>query len=132
MLDADEQIALVETYFRAVDAEDMDGVLSTLADDCTFTVETHGVRLQGHTAIAAMFERLWTSHKAVRHYDFTHIPNPRTERIASQFKVQNTELDGGLTHKSNCNFFDVKDGCFAKVAVYMTGANPLNAEQAKD
>ena len=45
MLDADEQIELVETYFRAVDAEDIDAVLSTLADDCTFTVETDGVHL---------------------------------------------------------------------------------------
>ena len=132
MLDADEQIALVETYFRAVDAEDIDGVLSTLADDCTFTVETHGVHLKGHTEIAAMYECLWTSHKAVRHYDFTHIPSPRAARIASQFKVQNTELDGSLTHKSNCNFFDEKDGCFTRVAVYMTGANPHNAEHAKD
>ena len=127
MLDADEQIALVERYFRAVDEEDLDGVLATLAEDCAFRVESHGVNLNGHAEIAAMFERLWTSHKAVRHYDFAHVPHPCTERIASQFKVQNTQLDGSLTHKSNCNFFDIKEGRFAKVAVYMSGANTLNA-----
>lgn len=44
-MQADAEIALVERYFAAVDAEDLPGVLATLAKDCVFTVETHGVRL---------------------------------------------------------------------------------------
>jgi len=122
---ADEQIALVEAYFAAVDAEDLPGVLATLAPNCVFTVETHGVGLQGHEEISAMFHRLWASHRAVRHHAFVHVPDPSGGRIASRFKVENTETDGRLTHKSNCNFFEIADGRFETVAVYMAGINTL-------
>jgi len=121
----DDQIALVTRYFDAVDAEDMDALLETLAPDCVFSVETHGVRLQGHDQIAAMFTRLWADHAAVLHHRFTHVPDAATGHIASRFTVQNTEHDGSLTHKSNCNFFEIAQGRFASVRVYMTGQNTL-------
>ncbi len=58
------QIDLVERYFAAVDGEDIDALLSTLTHDCVFTVETHGVRLEGLGEITGMFRRLWDSHAA--------------------------------------------------------------------
>ena len=122
---ADEQIALVEAYFTAVDNENLPDVLGTLNKQCVFTVETHGVRLEGHEEIAGMFRRLWGNHRAVRHFDFVHVPDPAGDRIAAKFKVENTEQDGRLTHKSNCNFFDIKDCNFSAVAVYMSGPNTL-------
>lgn len=121
----EDQIALVERYFAAVDAEDLAAVLDTLDPDCVFTVETHGVWLDGAEAISGMFTRLWKNHAAVRHHAFTHVPNPETGRIASQFSVENTESDGCKTHKSNCNFFEIKQGRFVTVAVYMAGPNTL-------
>ena len=124
---ADEQITLVETYFAAVDAEDLPGVLATLTESCIFTVETHGIRLHGHGQISGMFRRLWDSHRAVRHHAFVHVPDPEGGRIASRFHVENTELDGRLTRKSNCNFFDIEGGKFRAVAVYMAGANTLES-----
>lgn len=126
-MQAEEQIALVEAYFAAVDNEDLPGVLATLTDDCVFTVETHGVRLQGHDEISGMLRRLWKNHKTVRHHAFVHVPDPVGSRIASQFQVENTELDGQLTGKSNCNFFEIENGRFRSVAVYMAGANTLNS-----
>lgn len=122
---SDEQIALVERYFTAVDAEDLPGLLNTLSPNCVFTVETHGVRLDGHAEISGMFSRLWNDHKAVRHHGFTHVPDPVGGRIASRFQVENTELDGSLTRKSNCNFFDIEGDRFTTVAVYMAGPNTL-------
>ena len=119
------QIALVGRYFDAVDGEDLAALLDTLHPDCVFSVETHGVRLEGHDEITAMFTRLWADHAAVLHHRFTHVSDPDTGQIASRFTVQNTEHDGSLTHKSNCNFFDIKDGRFASVRVYMTGQNTL-------
>ena len=116
---------LVERYFAAVDGEDLGGVLATLASDCVFTVETHGVRLVGHDEIAGMFRRLWANHAAVRHSDFLHVAAPQGGRIATRFQVQNTEHDGSLTHKSNCNFFEIKNGVFTAIAVYMAGPNTL-------
>lgn len=122
----DDQIALVLRYFAAVDAEDLPGVLDTLGPEAVFSVETHGVRLAGQAAIAAMFTRLWASHTQVRHLDFTHVADPAAGRIASRFTVENTETDGSLTRKSNCNFFDIASGRFTHVRVYMAGANTLN------
>lgn len=126
---ADEQIALVERYFAAVDDEDLPALLATLDAACIFTVETHGVRLEGHDAVAGMFRRLWASHRAVKHHRFTHVPDPSGGRIASRFTVENTEHDGTLTHKSNCNFFEIAEAGprFSAVAVYMAGANTLDA-----
>lgn len=121
----DDQIALVTRYFTAVDAENLPALLETLCADCVFSVETHGVRLQGHGQITDMFNRLWADHAAVLHHAFTHVPDPATGAIASRFTVQNTEHDGRLTHKSNCNFFEIREGRFASVRVYMAGPNTL-------
>lgn len=121
----EEQIALVARYFDAVDGEDLPGLLDTLAPDCVFSVETHGVRLEGHAEISAMFTLLWSDHVAVLHHGFTHVPDPEAGRIASRFTVRNTEHDGSLTHKSNCNFFEIDAGRFTSVRVYMAGPNTL-------
>ncbi|MEE4118502.1 MAG: nuclear transport factor 2 family protein [Paracoccaceae bacterium] len=124
----EEQIALVERYFTAVDGEDETALLATLTEDCVFTVETHGVRLHGHAEIADTFRRLWAEHAAVRHHRFTHVPAPDGGRIAARFAVENTEHDGALTRKSNCNFFEIAGARFSAVAVYMAGPNTLKGE----
>ena len=121
----DAQFALVKRYFDAVDGEDLPGLLDTLAPDCVFTVETHNVKLAGHAEISSMFTRLWADHAAVLHHQFTHVADPETGRTSSRYTVQNTEHDGSLTHKSNCNFFEIAGERFATVRVYMTGQNTL-------
>jgi ketosteroid isomerase-like protein len=122
----DELVGLVERYFSAVDGEDFEVLSTTLTDDCVFTVETHGVELNGIAAIRGMFDKLWADHAAVRHQDFTHVPSAEDGRVASQFTVVNTERDGGLTYKSNCNFFETRGDRFCRVAVYMAGAKTLD------
>jgi ketosteroid isomerase-like protein len=119
------QVDLVKRYFDAVDAEDLSGLLDTLAPNCIFTVETHDVRLEGHAEISEMFIQLWADHAAVLHHQFTHVPDLFSVRIASRFTVQNTEHDGSVTHKSNCNFFEIVEGKFSTIRVYMTGQNTL-------
>lgn len=117
--------ALVKRYFAAVDAEDLHAVLATLTPDCRFSIETHGVIFNGHDEVTGMFHRLWAAHAAVKHDQFTFVPAASDARIAAQFQVTNT-LDGGQkVHKSNCNFFSVRDGRFDTVAVYMAGENTL-------
>ena len=125
-MDAEAMIRLVERYFTAVDAQDLSGVLATLTPDCRFSVETHGVVLNGHAEITGMFERLWDAHAAVLHDQFVYVPDPANQRIACRFQVTNTLPDGGRVHKSNCNFFEIRDGLFSAVAVYMAGENTLN------
>ena len=120
-------IGLVERYFAAVDAEDFQAIAAILVPDCVFSVETHGVRLEGIAAIEKMFARLWADHAAVRHRDFIHVPDAEDGRIASRFTVINTHHDGRQVHKSNCNFFEAVAGRFSRVAVYMEGENTLEA-----
>lgn len=124
-MNRDELVALVERYFGAVDGEDFETLRAVLTEDCVFTVETHGVELHGIEAIDGMFGKLWADHASVQHRDFTHVPDVEGARIASRFTVVNTEHDGSLTFKSNCNFFEVRGGRFSRVAVYMAGANTL-------
>lgn len=121
----DDLIALVKTYFAAVDAEDLDGVLATLAPDCRFSIETHSVHFAGHDEVTGMFRRLWDAHAAVKHDRFTFVPAASDARIAAQFQVTNTLGDGRTVHKSNCNFFHARAGRFDSVAVYMAGENTL-------
>ena len=121
----EQLIGLVERYFAAVDGEDFAAIEATLAEGCVFTVETHGVRLEGLADIRGMFDRLWANHAAVSHSDFVHVPDADQGRIASRFTVVNTEHDGSKTRKSNCNFFEIVDGKVTRVAVYMAGPNTL-------
>ncbi len=118
-------IELVRRYFAAVDVEDFAAIASTLTEDCVFTVETHAIQLNSRDEIREMFVRLWADHAAVRHYDFVHVAAPDDGRIATRFSVVNTRRDGRQIHKSNCNFFEIRDGRFSRVAVYMAGENTL-------
>jgi ketosteroid isomerase-like protein len=113
-------------YFRGVDDEDIDLLLSTLTQDCVFSVETHGVSLTGHAEITGMFERLWSHHEWVRHDQFHWVEDGSGDAIAVRFQVTNKLPDNTLVQKSNCNFFTVKDGLFSEVRVYMTGENTLD------
>ena len=117
----------VLTYFEGVDEENIEMIVNTLAKECVFTVETHGVRLVGHDAITGMFDRLWAHHQWVKHDKFHFVIDPSGTDIAVRFQVTNKLHDGSLAHKSNCNFFTVKDGSFSAVRVYMAGENTLNA-----
>ena len=118
--------AMVRTYFAGVDSEDLDLVFTTLAPECVFTVETHQVHLEGRPEITAMFARLWSGHKSVRHDQFKFMTDPKAGRVAVQFRVTNTLPDDSLVYKSNCNFFTVTKGMFSAVNVYMAGANTLH------
>ena len=122
----DDLVELVRRYFAAVDAGDLDGVLATLALDCKFTVETHGVELNGHHDLKGMFERLWANHAAMVHDQMRFVPDASQGRIAAQFRVVNTEFDGSTTIKSNCNFFTAAYGRFSRVQVYMAGETTLD------
>mgnify|MGYP001166861424 FL=1 len=112
-------------YFRGVDTQDIQLILSTLTSDCYFAVETHGVSMHGSKAISQMFERLWANHQWVKHDQFEWVICKSEEVIAVRFQVTNKSLDGQLVHKSNCNFFNCTQGLFSEVRVYMAGKNTL-------
>ena len=117
---------LVRRYLAGVDGQNLDEIFLTLTEDCLFTVETHQIKLQGREDITAMFNRLWANHKSVQHDRFNFVTDPDRNRIAVQFRVSNTLHSDDVVHKSNCNFFEIKNGRFCSVNVYMAGENTLD------
>ena len=113
-------------YFKGVDTQDIQLILSTLTSDCYFSVETHGVSISGSEEISQMFERLWANHEWVKHDQFEWVICESEKSIAVRFQVTNKLLNGQLVHKSNCNFFNCKQDLFSEVRVYMAGENTLD------
>jgi ketosteroid isomerase-like protein len=124
-LDSVQLVALVEHYFASVDRMDLDGTLACFEPDATFTIATFNTIYQGRdTGIRSMFERLNSRYSRVWHGNFDHVIQAPA-RVASQFRVENTLLDGSLRVKNNCNFFSVSGTRFDAVQVYMSGDNSL-------
>jgi ketosteroid isomerase-like protein len=126
-LDEAQLIHWVETYFAAVDRKDMEGTIACFSPLASFAIANHGVRYEGkEVQIRGMFERLNERYVSVWHGDFTHTVDVAAQRIASRFRVENTTHQGEKLVKNNCNFFEVQDGLFTAVYVYMSGENSLN------
>jgi hypothetical protein len=120
---------LVLKYFKGVDEENISSVLDTLTEDCVSSIETHGIKLDGHDEITSMFKRLWKNHASVEHKDFYFVKDAVESQIAVRFQVRNVLYNNQIVSKSNCNFFTLKDGIFSEVRVYMAGENTLNKEE---
>ena len=56
-----------KTYFDAVDAMDVDGVLAHFADDATLTVQTDNVTFTGAAEIRRMFTDFFAASTSIRH-----------------------------------------------------------------
>ena len=126
MLAAAQLTELAESYFRMVDAKDMDGALALLTPDCRITVETAGVVHEGRdVGVRTMFHRLWERYPRVWHGDFRHVPAATGDAIACQFRVINTDATGRQHHMRNCNFFWLQDKLLHRISIYMSGANTL-------
>ena len=125
-LDAPALQALVERYFAAVDRMDVAATLACFAPHARFGIANHGVLYQGRDGeLRGMYERLNARYARVWHGDFDHVIDVPRQRVASRFRVENTTHAGDLLHKNNCNFFEVQDGLFVQVFVYMSGENSL-------
>ena len=126
LLSASQLVALVEGYFSAVDRKDVEGTLICFAANAQFAIANHGVFYEGREIqIRGMYDRLNERYAKVWHGDFTHTVDVAAQRIASRFRVENITHEGEKLVKNNCNFFELKDGLFTAVYVYMAGENSL-------
>jgi len=126
-LEAAQLVTLVETYFSAVDRKDVDGTLACFATNARFAIANHDVSYEGREIqIRSMYERLNQRYAKVWHGDFTHTVDLAAQRVASRFRVENITHQGEKLVKNNCNFFEVRDGLFTAVYVYMAGENSLS------
>jgi len=126
-LSREEILNLTEqSYFNSVDNKDIEKVLDTMDESIVFSIPTHNVIKSGKNEVREMFDKLFNEHKEVWHGDFTHTIDEEQQNIASMFVVKNSEHDGSIVIKYNCNFFEIENGKFSSITVYMQGENTLS------
>jgi uncharacterized protein (TIGR02246 family) len=122
-----EQLAeLPASYFRAVDAKDVDAVLEHFADDATLTVQTDHVTFTGADEIRRMFTDFMAASVSIFHELKNIVVEPERGKVATEQSYVGELRDGTRNDMHNCNFFDVgPDGRFTRVIIWMAGTNPL-------
>jgi uncharacterized protein (TIGR02246 family) len=118
--------AAPQTYFDAVDAMDVDGVLAHFASDATMTVQTDHVTFTGADEIRRMFTDFFDASVTIRHEIRNVVVEEAAGKVATEQGYIGELADGSRNDMHNCNFFDFDgDGKFKRVIIWMAGTNPL-------
>jgi uncharacterized protein (TIGR02246 family) len=119
--------AAPQTYFDAVDAKDVDGVLAHFADDATLTVQTDHVTFTGAEEIRRMFTDFFEASVTIRHEIRNVVVEESAGKVATEQGYIGELVDGSKNDMHNCNFFSFdEEGKFARVIIWMAGTNPLH------
>jgi uncharacterized protein (TIGR02246 family) len=125
-LSRDQLAALPASYFKAVDAKDVDAILSHFADDCVMSVQTAGDVFTGADEIRRMFTDFCANSVSIFHEIKNIVVEPDAGKVATEQSYIGELNDGTRNDMHNCNFFDVDgDGKFSRVIIWMAGTNPL-------
>jgi ketosteroid isomerase-like protein len=125
-LTRDQLAALPASYFKAVDAQDVDAIVSHFADDATLTVQTDHVTFNGTAEIRRMFTDFVSSSNSIFHEIKNIVVEEATAKVATEQSYIGELTDGSRNDMHNCNFFDVgPEGRFTRVLIWMAGTNPL-------
>ena len=118
--------ALPETYFKAVDAKDVDAIMAHFADDATLIVQTDHAMFDGADEIRRMFTEFCDNSVSIFHEIKNIVIEPAAGKVATEQSYIGELSDGTKNDMHNCNFFDVNaDGQFTRVIIWMAGTNPL-------
>jgi ketosteroid isomerase-like protein len=125
-LTRDQLAALPASYFKAVDAQDVDAIVSHFADDATLTVQTDHVTFNGSDEIRRMFADFVSNSNSIFHEIKNIVVEEAASKVATEQSYIGELTDGSRNDMHNCNFFDVgPDGRFTRVIIWMAGTNPL-------
>jgi ketosteroid isomerase-like protein len=125
-LTRDALAALPASYFRAVDAQDLDAILSHFSADATLTVQTDHVTFTGAMEIRRMFSDFLGGSESIFHEIKNIVVEEATGKVATEQSYIGELADGTRNDMHNCNFFDIgPDGTFTRVIIWMAGTNPL-------
>jgi ketosteroid isomerase-like protein len=122
-----EQLAAIpDSYFKAVDAQDVDAILSHFAADAVLTVQTDHAVFSGADEIRRMFTDFCDHSVSIFHEIKNIVVEPDTGKIATEQSYIGELNDGTKNDMHNCNFFAVDaEGKFTRVIIWMAGTNPL-------
>lgn len=122
----DRLAALPGSYFKAVDAKDVDAVVAHFAQDATLSVQTDHVTFTGAGEIRRMFTDFLSNSSSVKHEITNLVVEEASGKVATEQNYVGVLTDGTRNDMHNCNFFDVgPDGKFTRVIIWMAGTNPL-------
>ena len=125
-LTRDRLAALPDSYFKAVDAMDVDAILSHFDDDATLTVQTDHMTFSGADEIRRMFVDFVGNSVSIFHEIKNIVVEPEAGKVATEQSYIGELRDGTRNDMHNCNFFDVNpQGKFTRVIIWMAGTNPL-------
>jgi ketosteroid isomerase-like protein len=125
-LTRDQLAALPVSYFKAVDAQDVDAIVAHFADDATLTVQTDHATFNGATEIRRMFTDFIENSSSIFHEIRNIVVEEAAGKVATEQGYIGDLTDGTHNDMHNCNFFDVgPDGKFTRVIIWMAGTNPL-------
>lgn len=119
--------ALPDSYFKAVDARDIDAILDHFTPTATLTIQSdQGLTHRGKADIRGMFTAFVNSSKTMSHEIKNIVVDSASRRIATEQRYIGELLDGTQNDMHNCNFFDVDEhGRFTRVVIWMEGVNSL-------
>ncbi len=125
-LSREQLAALPDSYFKAVDAKDVDAILSHFADDAVLTVQTDHAVFSGADEIRRMFTDFCDNSVSIFHEIKNIVVEPDAGKVATEQSYIGELRDGTKNDMHNCNFFDVgADGRFTRMIIWMAGTNPL-------
>jgi ketosteroid isomerase-like protein len=125
-LTRDQLAGLPDTYFKAVDAKDVDAILAHFADDATLIVQTDHAVFSGADEIRRMFADFCDGSVSIFHEIKNIVVEPEARKVATEQSYIGELVDGAKNDMHNCNFFDIgPDGKFTRVIIWMAGTNPL-------
>jgi ketosteroid isomerase-like protein len=125
-LSREQLAALPDSYFKAVDAKDVDAIVSHFAEDATLIVQTDHAVFEGAAEIRRMFTDFCDNSVSIFHEIKNIVVEPGAGKVATEQSYIGELVDGTKNDMHNCNFFDVNaDGEFTRVIIWMAGTNPL-------
>ena len=125
-LSREQLAALPDSYFKAVDAQDVDAIMAFFADDATLTVQTDQAVFDGAAEIRRMFTDFCDNSVSICHEIKNIVVEPETGKVATEQSYIGELVDGTKNDMHNCNFFDINaEGQFTRVIIWMAGTNPL-------
>jgi ketosteroid isomerase-like protein len=125
-LTREQLTALPEKYFKAVDAKNVDDILSHFADNAVLTVQTDHAVFDGADEIRRMFTDFVNNSVSIFHEIKNIVVEEAAGKIATEQSYIGELVDGTKNDMHNCNFFDVDaNGRFSRVIIWMAGTNPL-------
>ena len=103
-------------FSDAFNRHDVKSILSFMTNDCVFDAaggpDVNGMRYQGHQAVGAAFEQVWSTFHDAQWADGHHFV--AGDAGVSEWTFIGTKADGSRIEAQGCDLFTFRDG---KIAV---------------